>query len=176
MAFWTPELFGAGAVITPGDAVCGCLADMHRSVGTTYAAWPSANLAIYVPIRLPVPVIATIIALSAEGSSGNIDLGIYDAEGTRIVSAGSTAHGGFGLNSINITDTLIGPGLFYLAAALDNATGTTYHMAAGAHEALACGVVQEASAFPLPATATFASMAQAYIPLISLVILPRTFL
>ena len=50
----------------------------------------------------------------------NIDVGIYSADGTRIVSAGSTAQSGTEIaQNFAIADTLIGPGDFYLAMVMN---------------------------------------------------------
>ena len=140
----------------------------------TSTAWPTANRAIYVPFTLRAPL--TVVKLfSGNGSalSGNIDMGIYNAAGTRLVSKGSTAHAGASLQSFDITDTLLIAGQYYMAVALDNATGALCRWTATSPVSadVAWGVATEASAFPLPATATFASMtalAAVYIPLIGL--------
>ncbi len=84
-----------------------------------------------------------------------------------MVSIGSTAHAGTsGIQSFDITDTTLNPGLYYLACALDNGTGIIDHFTHPALNLRTMGVLKMASAFPLPANATFAAMDQAYLPTI----------
>lgn len=138
------------------------------------SAWPAANRAVFVPFRIGQPMIVDRLFVWAGGTqagTNNVDLGIYDAYETLIVSTGSqTYNGGVNVyNSFNITDTTIGPGLFYLACALDTNTDTTFRVAMPtAAVGQAMGVTQQASAFPLPRLATFASFASTLIPIIGL--------
>lgn len=91
--------------------------------------------------------------------NGNIDMGVYDEVGNRLSAIGGVAQTGAGLRQItDITDVLLRPGLYYLAMAVDNITATFLTCAAfnsGVNLRMA-GVRQQASAYPLPATATFA--------------------
>jgi hypothetical protein len=62
------------------------------------------------------------------------------------------------LQEFNITDTLLPPGLFYLALSFDNNVATTFEAnTISVQEQRHAGVTQQDPAFPLPATATFAS-------------------
>lgn len=124
-------------------------------------AWPTANKAIYMPVLLAEPLLVTQMWVeNGATASGNIDVGIYDEAGTRIVSSGSTAQSGTSAMQVfNVTDTLLGPGVFYIAVALDNTTGTV-HVWGSATTILgrATGALQQTSAFALPAVATFATL------------------
>lgn len=131
------------------------------------AVFPTANLAIFVPFRIGRPMtISSLFALNGAAVSGNIDLGIYSADGTKIISTGSTAQAGTSvMQAISVTSTQIGAGLFYLAVAMDNTTGTLIRWAPGAAPiSKMIGLAQMATAFPLPATATLATVANAYVP------------
>ena len=131
------------------------------------AIWPTANLAIFVPFRIAEPRIAVqLFAKNGATVSGNIDIGIYDRTGVRLVSAGSTVQSGVNdSQEFNITDTLLGAGVFLLAVALDNITGTTFRIApANAGVLKQFGCAQQATAFALPATATLATITSAYLP------------
>jgi hypothetical protein len=99
-------------------------------------------------------------------AANNIDVGIYDAAGTRLVSAGSTAQAGTSdLQLFDVTDTLLGPGLFYFAVSFDGTTGTVFRHVVSQNFGQALGVCQQtASAHPLPATATFAANAFQIVP------------
>jgi hypothetical protein len=115
-----------------------------------------ANLAMFVPFVLHGPV--TVVKLFADigSSSGNIDIGIYDEDGALIVSIGSTAQAGAGIQSFDITDTRIGPGRFYLAIVSNNATGGLVALSSGVlGRMVVTGMRWMSSAFPLPATAVF---------------------
>lgn len=135
-------------------------------VTTTATAWPSADLAIFVPFRLPAP--ATVYKMATgtgTGSTGNFDLGIYDSFGNKIVSAGSTAKTvASSERIIDVTDTLLHPGLYYLAMATDGTTA--YQMGSTVNSAFGklMGLRQMTSAFPLPATATYATYTQVVAP------------
>lgn len=133
------------------------------------AAWPVANKAIYIPFSLSERQTVTALFIANGATvSGNIDLGIYDEAGTRLVSSGSTAQAGTtALQVANITDTVLEAGLYYMACAMDGTTGTAQRWVSGVAgvEALRfLGVFEETSAFALPATAAFATIASDYIP------------
>lgn len=139
---------------------------------TGSSAWPSANRAYYVPFAIPTPIIvAKLFTTNGTTASNNFDIGIYDKDGTRIVSTGSTAQSGTtALQIVDVSDTLIGPGLFYMALAMNGTTGT--HHVFGSISATftqACGVYLQASAFPLPANATYAANATTYLPVFGLI-------
>ena len=146
--------------------ICSVLSPGAWGAGTASAVYPAANLAIYAPFRIAAPIVVTDLwCVNGATASGNVDIGIYDGAGNKIVSAGSTAQSGTStIQTFNITDTLLGGGLFYLAIALDNTTGTFLRFAPSAPVGRIIGLAQQASAFALPATATFATFAQTYLP------------
>lgn len=135
------------------------------------AVYPSANLALYVPFYMQVPGVVTQM-FTANGSTAgnNVDVGIYSADGTRLVSSGSTAQSGTSVEQIyNITDTLLGPGVFYMAVAMDGTTGTLRRVTPGAAPIMTMlGMAQQATAFALPAVATMATCTTNYLPLFGL--------
>lgn len=146
-----------------------------RSNSPTFNAtsgWVAANLAFYIPVAILRPV--TIYKISVNNGSvvaGNIDVGIYTYGGTRIVSMGSiTQSGTTTIQTFDIVDTPLNPGLYYMGISMDN-TGTVSQFSWGATAAnviRGAGVVQQSSAFPLPATITPAAFAQISLPLITL--------
>lgn len=142
-----------------------------RGFGTTSVAstaWGTANMAIYVPIVLPVPVLV-VKAWVANGATanGNVDVAAYDAAGNRLVSAGSTLQAGTGdLQEFNVTDTVLPAGLIYIALASSSTTATFLIAVTTVPKATAHGMYTQASAFALPATATFANAdAITFVPL-----------
>ena len=140
---------------------------MGLSGGSAALSWPLGNLALYVPIHIIEPI--TIVAVAWEngtGTGGNIDLGIYDEGGTKLASLGSTDDGAASTLITNTawTDyTITAPGLYYLAMA-HSTTANILGWAPAAGLCQALGVMEEQSALPLPATATFAVTTRAYIP------------
>lgn len=141
------------------------------SATSSDAAWPSANLAIFCPLTLFSETLITNFGVVNGGTvSGNIDVGIYSKDGVRLCSSGSTAQGStFSWQVLNTADVQLGTGLFYIAMAVDNTTSvfSRFTMASASFFKV-MGFAEMASAFPLPATATFASVSNAYWPGVSL--------
>jgi hypothetical protein len=131
-------------------------------------AYPAANLAIYVPFYLTVPSVFQFAAWhNGTAVSGNIDVGIYGSKGTRIASIGSTAQAGTttSQSAAFASPVQLGSGLYFMALAMDNTTGTLFAMGFGGLPFyIGAGIFQQASAFPLPATATFALATSDYLP------------
>lgn len=150
------------------------------SVGSILASWsitagipvsavyPSANLAIYIPFRIQSPInIAQLFWYNGATATGNVDMGVYSKDGQRILSSGTTAQTGTNaLQLVDITDVRIGAGMYWIALACDSGSSTFFSTTLGAVglHTLA-GIKQQASAFVLPTTATFADAAQDYFPL-----------
>lgn len=129
-------------------------------LGLTTSTWPTANKAYFIPFSVFAPItIVKMFVINGGTASGNIDVGIYDRGGSRLVSSGSTAQSGTSaVQEFNITDTLLLPGLYYLACAMDNTTGTLDLWNPATALARVMGVVEQTSAFALPSSATFASL------------------
>lgn len=119
---------------------------------------PTADMAIYVPVIVRQRVIVRKLWFgNANTATGNYDLGLYDAAGVQLLARGSTAKPATSAEVIwDCTDTTLGPGLYYLAFASSNTTDTFCGIAPAAPICTAIGLYTEASALPLPATATFA--------------------
>lgn len=145
------------------------------SVGqpTTGSAYPTSDLAIYVPIRIKQRMTIVKLFVPVSTASGNIDVGIYTGTGARVVSAGTTAAA---LSiAIDITDTVIGPGLYYAALVADNTSIAIVADVDGAPSCAAYGVLTEqlGAGAALPATATWAvDQTLAYYPGIALMLEP----
>lgn len=131
-------------------------------------AWPAANRAEFVPFRVPYPVTVYKLACgTGTANTGNFDLGIYDANGTRLVSTGSTPKTTAGVERIiDVTDTFLLPGLYYLAMAVD---GTAAYIQTSGQTWLSkmAGIREMSSAFALPATATFATASTGNCPIVA---------
>jgi hypothetical protein len=152
---WSLESIGIGLTF---------IGSLGRFSNVASAVYPAANTAYFYPFSIAAPSLITKLATSnGTTASGNLDIGLYAEDGTRLVSTGSTAQAGTStLQVVDITDVLLGPGVFYLALAMDNTTGTIFRCAPGGgvtQYMQLLGIAQMASAFPLPDTATFAAMA-----------------
>jgi hypothetical protein len=138
--------------------------------GTASATYISANRAIYIPFALAsTATFVKMFVINGAAVSGNIDVGIYNEAGTRLVSSGSTAQAGTSaIQEFDITDTTLSEGIYYLAVAMDNTTGTLQRGTGSSLRLQMTGMAIQASAFPLPATATFAALAASdYVPCIA---------
>lgn len=143
------------------------------NVGSGYisAVYSTANRIFFVPFHIEVPIIVTkLFWCNGTAVSGNCDIGIYSADMTRIVSAGSTAQATISvLQEVDITDTAIGPGDFYLAFACDNITATILRGSPTATAMRRMGCLQnDAGTVVLPATGSPISPTVSYLPLIGL--------
>lgn len=126
---------------------------------TGATAWATANKAIFIPYSVGGIVTVKKMFVVNGTVSGNIDVGIYDRNGVRLVSIGSTAQAGASvIQEFDIADTTLGPGLYYLACAMDNNTGQVELVGPGSAQGKSMGIFEMTSAFALPATATFASL------------------
>jgi hypothetical protein len=124
----------------------------------TFSAWPSANLAIYVPVAIPTRCV--VFALWFAGGStgtGNVDMGLFDATGAAVISVGAVAKAASSNEQrIDVTDTVVGPGLYYIGISSNSGTDTFYRQSSPAPIQTARGLLTEAAAYPLPSTATWA--------------------
>lgn len=145
----------------------GCNTNGQTGSGSSLA-WPNANRAIFVPVRVAEPVtIYRFIVGCGTTAGNNIDVGIYDQWGNRIYSSGAIAR----VASAEIVDTPatpihIGRGRYYLALAHNGTNNIICHSATSAPQVQLTGVLQMESAYTLPATATFSAPTSGNVPLI----------
>jgi hypothetical protein len=130
------------------------------------AAYPLANLALYVPFSVSETVTVFegwVVAGATAG--GNYDIGVYSAAGSLLTSSGSTARTNSTVNNTTtMTNLDLVPGVRYYMAFAANSTNNylaTTH-AAGLHEAM--GILESTSSFALPSSPTLARTTRAYIP------------
>lgn len=163
--FFRPDTTMAGSGIISQQSTHGAL--MGTTANPASTAWPAANRAIFVPFRVAISLVVYKLVIGAGATaSGNFDVGIYDSQGNKLVSSGATAKGASTEQVLDITDTRVGPGLYYLALAAD-ATSNYISMGSTLQMSRLMGIVQMASAYTLPATATFAAMSSAYQPAVA---------
>ena len=134
------------------------------------AVWPAANRAIYTPFEVDqaVSVTALFFEIVAAGV-GNAEVGLYSAAGAKL----GTSSGAISTNAVGIktytpgTPIALSRGRYFLGIATDGvlAQFRRYAGAGAAANVLAiAGLKQQATAYPLPANATFADAAANYVP------------
>lgn len=131
------------------------------------AAWPAAALAIFVPFWIGRDMTVYQLGwVNGTPVASSVDVGIYKPDGTRLLSTGNTvASGANAIQRVNVTDTVVPRGAYYLATAGLLTTVQMFRWAPLAPLMMAMGVRTMASASPLPATATFATDSTlAYVP------------
>lgn len=168
--FFNPQGFNNGLVhITTGSSCSiGGMAIKGNGVNAG-TAWPFANTALFVPFRLAAPFTFNTLFVVNGTSSGNLDLGIYNADGTKLISTGSVASAA-NVATYSVTTTTLPAGLYYIAMAADNTTIAPFAFNTLGNAAFMrmCGLAQQGSALPLPATATFAAYTAVMVPYIGL--------
>jgi hypothetical protein len=159
-----------GAVLTT-TGMCG-LAGLNdggfrADIAGNVAAFPAANRVIYCPVMVEVPVTVYQLGWGNGALNGTAEAGIYTEGGTRLVTTTATATSGASSPQfVNIADTALVPGIYYLAMVASTVTTATYARSSiNVAYLRMCGVRQEASA-SLPSTATFATAASSYMPFI----------
>lgn len=148
---------------------CGSLARAHGGAASSASfTWSAANTALFMPFSFRYGYrIRRAWWYGGSAINGtNVDVGIYNKEGVRIHSLGSTAGGTNSAINGAAVDWFVQPGSFFYAivfsgttnVALGNANVTAYMLRLGR-------CFQMASALPLPATATFATCTVVGLPL-----------
>ncbi len=138
------------------------------------AAWPAASRAIYVPISLPFDyLVKRLFWSNGTTATGNVDVGIFHGTSlSKLVSTGAVAQSGTStlqyVASASFSpagDYLLTAGTYFLGASLSNTAHMFRSSDHNANTMRFSGVLQEASAHPLPSTITPAAVASAYWPL-----------
>lgn len=151
----------------------GQIADMVNPGIPASANWAAANQAAYFPIRLRTPYLlaSMYVLFGSITSTKNWDIGFYDKYGTRLWNNGSFA----GTSDTFITKTLgtpilLSPGTYFMALASSSATSNGVVRRAPARSGMLnlTAIYQQGTAFPLPATATFAAVTNVIIPVMGI--------
>lgn len=129
---------------------------MYQVAGATLtnAAWASANDPVAIPFTFWETVTVYKLAMQNGSSPGdNFDIGIYDENWVRKVSAGSTAATS-SWQVVDIADTVIGPGRYWLVLVRDTTTASRcgfYTVSFTVASMAFAGLFDSATdAFPLP--------------------------
>lgn len=140
--------------------------------GTASAVWPQAGLAIYVPFSLEERVVVPngLWLNGATVGNGNGDMAIYSVDGTKLTSKVPIATAGINtLQTFDFADVTLSPGVYYMALMLTSALDTMFRGIPVTQVLVGLGVAQEdcSGTGVLPAVATFAQIAFAYLPLMA---------
>lgn len=159
-----------GITITPHSVCCvGNIIELMASSSVPIeasAVWPTASTAFLFPFAISTPfVVATAFIYNGIAVAGNVDVGVYAPDGTRMMSTGLIAQAG--TSSIQLLPLVgtIGAGSYYLAGVADNAAATVFRVSTTARYLRAAGTYNVASAAPLPASITFAAALTAFVPM-----------
>lgn len=151
--------------------------------GTGIAAasvtWATANQARYIPVSFPWAYsVKRVFWVNGATVTGNMDFGIYNPDGTRIYSTGSTAQTGNASIPQFVTPTafVLPPGDYYFAQNCSGTAGAAWGNAVAAEGQQFAGILQQAvGSVALPAAATFASASVAGIGLCGITSTTTTF-
>lgn len=140
--------------VAPSPAVTG-------SASTPGAAtWESSNRAVYMPVIVPcVCVVRRVWWMNgATTGSATIEVGIYNQSaygpGSKIISGSATQGNASEVQFVDVTDTTLAPGVYWLAIMASTTTNTTLFRLAVNTSQDGTRRMQQASANPLPSTAT----------------------
>ena len=133
-----------------------CLAgQMHRASFFASGTF-TANTALALPFTIAHPFLIRKIfwGNGATATTDSVDVGVYNANFGLVVATGSTSvTGANATQEVDVTDTLIKPGVYYFAFVQNGTTFTPIGGAFGTTQLRGVGAVQMSSgAFPLPST------------------------
>lgn len=160
----TPIMISSTSLECLGDDIRAIL----NSVSPASNNYPAANVSLFLPFGVAEPI--TVVKLwVANGTAvaGNIDLGIFNPDGTMVVGKGSTAQATTNdIQELDITDTVLQRGRYYLGIT-SNTSGATQKMQSftfGAAGALSAMGVLQINAGPPLASGTFLTCTQLVVP------------
>lgn len=121
----------------------------------------AANRALYLPCVIGVACTIIGVKIRVGTQSGNISVGLYSSAGSRVATSGAVACPASGVANVAFTASYVATaGRYYLAISCDNVTAT-FAAPNPANTAGPGACRFEASAHPLPATATMSNDAPA---------------
>jgi hypothetical protein len=135
------------------------------------ATWLNSTCAVFVPFRISRSIqLSQGFVFNGATATGAWCVGVYDSNGTLICSTGSTTQTTISVVSsaviytATVSSPTIGPGLFYLGMSANSSTATYWSAALNVQFCKVIGLATMQAAFPLPATATFATISSGIIP------------
>jgi hypothetical protein len=145
-------------LITPlSDCSIGAAMSGFIASNPVSGSYPSSNLAMAVPFEIAAPFLVRKVFWinGTTATTNSADCGVYTEAGARVVSGGGTAiSGATQLQEVDVTDTLLKPGRYWLAYVQNGTTATPFTVATAATNLRSCGCAQMATAYVLPSTFT----------------------
>jgi hypothetical protein len=143
----------------------GAEANNYVLVWSAAGTWPLANRALAWPFSIDLARTLRRLGAWINVSSGNMCLGVYDADFERIATTGSVATPAAGFGVEDVADLDMARGQYYMALSFDN---IVVQLRRGAPAtgvfARLFGMAQMDAAFPLPQTFVPAALSSAYVP------------
>ncbi len=155
-------------VLSSGSAEAVSNISLAASTGVTSAAWPVANLGIFVPFTLRSPyLVRRLWWVNGASVAGTTDMGVYTQGGARLVSAGPQTQAGTSqVQTFTPTAVLLDPGSYYMALSASSTSATYLRWVALTARLLQMwGVAQQGSVATLPDPFTLAAIGSTYLPL-----------
>lgn len=145
----------ADNVVHPGSH--NCLGREAANLFSSFASavWVTTNLAIYVPFVMYRSGIVYQVGWMNGGTtvSGTREVGVYNSAGSKMISGAATGSGTNVMQRVNVTDTTLNPGQYWLAITCTTASDWfAYTAPVPIFTALGC--LTQTSANPLPSTMT----------------------
>lgn len=132
--------------------------------------WFSANSGLFVPFNIERPVLVKrMFVMNGNVLSGSVDAGIFTMGGGKIIANGGTVQAGASLiQFLDVTDTILAPGAYYMGCSLNNTTGRIKVYSLSGRYFGHLGAYQAPSVYPLPINVTYASLASLVVPLMGI--------
>lgn len=159
-------------IITP-MSYCSLGVDMAGMVSANFVSttYPTASLAIAVPFEIAGSFLVRKVFWFNGTTVGtnNADVGVYAEDGRLLIAGGGTlTAGASATQEVDVTDTLLKAGRYWLAYSQNGTTPTPIACTNAAGITRAMGVAQMATAYPLPATFTPAVHVSGVIPMMGI--------
>lgn len=140
------------------------------ALGIASATWV-ANLSTFIPMEIPFDYpVNRVFWGNGSSAAGNSNMGIFNINGKRIFSVGSTAQSG--TNNIQFatpgTPFTLAAGMYYFAFANDGTTNRVFGAGTSALNLQNVGVLQQASNLALADPATLVTPASAGYPVVGI--------
>lgn len=155
-ALWQRSPIAKGRIVTMGSPEFG-LSGIHRIRRRSISAtWNSVNDPFAMQFDLPYGAVVDQLGWwNGSAAGGGVDCGIYDLSWNRLVSVGgATAVGNSLWEFVEVTDTPLAPGRYYLACSRDNVTANRITVSDITQDTLAMRLVGALSSttdsYPLP--------------------------
>lgn len=141
--------------------------ELGVSSSLTARTWVS-GLAAYLPFAIPwpYPVHRVFWVNGSTISSTNVNFGIFDEGGTQVYSTGATAMvGASALQYVSVATPFVLPArMYYFAWTCNGTTNRGWTVSGTANTSRLAGLLEETSAYPLPATMTPVAFTRAWGP------------